>query len=237
MFDVLADFEWFRNSRGYRIAPLDSLMGRSQQLNAKVNGVDWIVPNGDVEQEIKYRPFVRGGDLCTAFASVRTPNDLLRFINGHGPLTWRGTVGLNFSDLENLPAGEPVPLGLAEAEMFRELLTLQALGDSKKTASHFETIASFVGGGQAGRVEILPDQERGIRLKVTPPTLLGAMWYQLALKLSEALLRMCPVCHRVFEVGPGTELRADAKFCCSEHKVEFFNRSRGKKGRGSRRST
>jgi hypothetical protein len=237
MFDVLADFEWFRNRKGYRLEPASALNPRWRALKGKSRDVPWVVPNGAPRDEVRYRPFARGGDLCAAFAAIRSPNELLRFINAHGPLTWHGTVRPSIPDLENLPAGEPVTVGLAEAEMFRELLTLHALGDSKKTALHFETIAGFVGGGQAGRVEILPDHERGIRLKVTPPTLLGAMWYQLALKLSQAVLRMCPLCHRVFEVGPGTKLRADAKFCCNEHKVEFFNRSRVKKGRGSRRDT
>jgi hypothetical protein len=235
MFDVLIDFEWFRNKKGYRIVPFNSLNRRWER--SKGNDVNWIVPNGNQDDAIKYRPFGGGGDICTTFASVRSPHELLRFINVHGLLTWGGSLITNDPNFENFPPGEPVPLGLAEAEMFRELLKLQALGNSRNIASHLESkIAGFVGGGQAGRVEILPDSERGIRLKVTPPTLLGAMWYQLALKLSDAVLRMCPVCHRVFEVGRGTGRRGDAKFCCNEHKVEFFNRNRPKKRQSARRS-
>ncbi len=234
MFDVLNDFEWFRDKKGYRIVPFKSLSKRWREL--KANDVDWIVPKGDQDDAVKYRPFAGGGDLCNAFASVRAPDELLKFINDHGPLTWGGTSIAKETNFKDFPAGEPVPLGLADAEMFRELLQLRALGNPKKIASHFESkIAGFVGGGQAGLVEVLPDSERGIRLKVTPPTLLGAMWYQLALKLSDAVLRMCPLCHRAFEVGRGTGLRADAKFCCNEHKVEFFNRSRPKRSRQSKR--
>lgn len=228
MFDVLNDFEWFRAKKGYRIAPLKSLSERWRELEAE--DVDWIVPKVDQDDAAKYRPFVGGGDLCAAFASVTTPHRLLEFINLHGPLTWGGSLIAKDANFKNFPTGDPVPLGLAEAEMFRELLQLRAIGNPKRLASHFENkIAGFVGGGQAGRVEVLPDFERGIRLKVTPPTLLGAMWYQLALKLSDAALRMCPLCRRVFEVGHGTGLRADAKFCCNAHKVEFFNRSRPKR--------
>jgi hypothetical protein len=235
MFDVLIDFEWFRDKKGYRIVPFNSLNARWGQ--SKGYDVNWIVPNGSEKDTLTHRPFVGGGDLCAAFASVRSPEELLRFINVHGLLTWGSMRISNDPNFKDFPAGEPVPLGLAEAEMFRELLQLQALNSPKRLAAHFESkIAGFVGGGQVGRVEILPDSERGIRLKVTPPTLLGAMWYQLALKLSGAVLRVCPLCHRVFEVGRGTGLRTDAKFCCTEHKVKFFNRNRPKKSRGSRRS-
>ena len=229
MFDVLADFEWFRNRKGYRMVPASSLKPQWRGFEREYGEVNWIIPNAEATYEIKHRPFARGGDLCSAFASIRSPGELLKFVNIHGPLTGHGTDGPKLPEMEQFPAGEPVTLGLAEAGMFRELLTLQGQGDAKRTASHFEKISGFTGGGQAGRVEILPDDRRGIRLRVTPPTLLGAMWYQLALKLSEEELRMCPVCHKVFSVGPGTELRADAKFCCNAHKVEFFNRNRSKK--------
>ena len=237
MFDVLADFEWFRDKKGYRVAPFKSLTPRWQEWGAgdvRWGDVNWIVPNGAPKDAIKYRPFAGGGDLCAVFASVRSPGELLNFINNYGPLTWRGTRAVLGPKLEDpkfadFPAGEPVTLGLVEAEMFRELLQLQALRDPERLAAHFQAkIAGFVGGGQVGQVEILPDPERGIRLKISPPTLLGALWYQLAMKLSEATLRMCPLCHRVFEVGRGTGRRADAKFCCDEHKVEFFNRKRPK---------
>lgn len=232
MFEFLADFEWFRNSKGYRIVPARLLMDRSQQLTESADEGDLITPNGKVENEIRYKPFARGGDLFAAFASIRSPHQLLGFIKTHGPLTWRGNAGLNNLNLAHLPAGEPVTLGLAEAGTFRELLKLQSLGDAKRTALYFDKAFGFV---QAGRVEILPDLQRGIRLKLAPPTLLGAMWYQLALKLSESVLRMCPVCHRVFEVGRGTKLRADATFCCNKHKVQFFNQRRAKKRQDAQR--
>jgi hypothetical protein len=77
-------------------------------------------------------------------------------------------------------------------------------------------------------VELVGDPNKGLRLKVCPPHLLGALWYQLGLKIYNATLRACPVCDSVFEVGAGTGLRADATFCCREHKVEFFNRNRPK---------
>ena len=115
-------------------------------------------------------------------------------------------------------------LGLGSAEMFRELLDFRAAGNVTELASHFQSkISGFVGGGQTGHVEILPDPEKGVRLKLTANTLLGALWFQLALKLSDSTLRLCPVCQRVFEVGRGTKRRADAQFCSHKHKVDYFN--------------
>jgi hypothetical protein len=240
MFNILADFEWYRDPRGYRIAPFGSLVPPDSpwMKSTAQDAVLWIVPNGKRDGASEYKPFAKRAELCSAFASVKTQQALLNFVKDHGLLIWRPMYSQSeaalaaFPALAELPAGEPVPVGLANAEMFRELLQLQALGNSRKLASHFETkIAGFVGGGQAGSVEILPDSEKGIRLKITPPNLLGALWYQLALKLSDAEFRMCPLCHRVFEVGRGSGLRADAKFCCQEHKIEYFNRKRSKRKR------
>jgi hypothetical protein len=234
MFDVLADFEWYRDQKGYRIVPFGSLAPNSpwKKKSAAHDDVPWIAPRGDGGDLRKYKPFASGGDVCTAFASVSTSEALVRFVNDYGPLTWSAFRRQNDLLSEHAPVGEPVPLGLANAEMFRELLQLQASGNPRNLASRFESkIAGFVGAGQVGQVELVPDSEKGLRLKVTPPTFLGALWYQLALKLSDADLRMCPLCHRVFEVGRGTGLRADAKFCCQEHKVEYFNQKRHRRKR------
>ena len=97
-----------------------------------------------------------------------------------------------------------------------------------KLASYFESHkpAYFRYGGLMGGVDLAGDSKTGLRLRMRPPNLLGALWYQFGLKLSKATLKTCPVCDGVFEVGAGTGLRADATFCCHDHKVEFFNRKR-----------
>jgi len=231
-FDVLADFQWFRNSKGYRLVPGHSVVP-ADESNAE-SKVGWIIPNGEIADEIRHRPFARGGELLAAFASVRSADQLLRFVNDHGPLTGRGHSGHNMLGIELLPAGEPVTIGLDEARIFRELMTLEAIGAPKKIALYYDKILGSRGLDWAATVQLLPDAQRGIRLRLTPRTLLGAMWYQLASKLSESTLRMCPVCHRVFEVGRGTKLRADARFCCNEHKVQFFNQRRTKRSRVAR---
>ena len=126
---------------------------------------------------------------------------------------------------------------LSYAEIFRKLLQLKALGNPKKLAAYFESkgqLALLGRFGEAGTVGLVPDLNTGVRFRISPENLLGALWYQIGLKLSDAALRMCPVCHCVFEVGIGTGLRADAKFCCHAHKVEFFNRNRSGQSRRSK---
>jgi hypothetical protein len=127
-----------------------------------------------------------------------------------------------------LSDGESVDAGLENAKMFGDLLRLKSRGNPRKLASYFESdkLANFSVRNLIGRVELVGDPDKGLRLKICPPRLLGALWYQLGLKLSQVTLRTCPVCDKVFEVGAGTPLRADAQFCCREHKVEFFNRKR-----------
>jgi hypothetical protein len=221
---LLNDFEWIRDRRGYCIKFFD--------------GEHWICPNGGRDDWIKYQPFARRGDLCLPFAKVRTPHQLLTFINNYGALGWvaeHESVGQSLMRIGNLPVpvAEHVVSSLVAAEMFRELLNLRARGNPNKLTEFFKLKAApFFGGGLAGKVDLASDSKRGVRLKLLPPSLVGAVWYQLALKLSGSTdLRMCRHCACPFEVGAGTGRRADAEFCCNKHKLEFFNRRRSKRSR------
>ena len=186
-----------------------------------------IVPNGGHSDSIKYRPFAGGGELWKAFASVKSPKELLRFVNYHGPLRTDHPPSPPNPKMFVL-SGESVRSILDCAKMFRELLLLKAQGDPRKLASYFGSNkpADLRFGGAIGHVELVCDPSTGLQLKMRPRNLLGALWCQLGLKLSNATLRTCRACGEVFEVGAGTRLRADAEFCCREHKVEYFNRHR-----------
>jgi hypothetical protein len=231
--DLLKDFEWYRDKKGYRLS-LDPPMfgmqnGRVVANDGPRNRV--IVANGGPSDLIRYRPFAHGGDLCAPFALIKTDKALLRFVNDHGPLTARLLPLSPPNELlakmqKLLSRGESVDLGLGHANMFADLVRLKSQGDTRKLASYFESDKplDFSLRDLIGRVELVADANKGLRLKMCPPDLLGAMWYQLGLKLSS--LRTCRLCQRVFEVGVGTGRRTDAQFCCREHKVEFFNHSR-----------
>jgi hypothetical protein len=132
---------------------------------------------------------------------------------------------------------ESVSLDLEHAKIFGDLLRLKSKGNTRKLASYFDSNKpadfSF---RQLGRVELVADPNKGLRLIVRMPDLLGALWYQLGVKLATATLRSCRLCHKVFEVGVGTRLRVDAEFCHREHKVEYFNRNRPRMAKSSKRS-
>ena len=92
---------------------------------------------------ISYRPFARGGDLVRV-RLVKTANELLRFVNDHGPLTARflprsqpNEVAAKMRKL--LSWGESVDEGLGNAKMFDDLLRLKAQGNTRKLASYFES--------------------------------------------------------------------------------------------------
>jgi hypothetical protein len=129
-----------------------------------------------------------------------------------------------------IPA-DSVPEVLPVAELFRRCLSLKerrkikemglflTCGDARALSERSPCTLDFVG-----------DSRRGLRLRINPPSLLSALWFQLGLKLSgETKVKTCRHCNDFFETGVGTGLRADAQFCCNEHKVEFFNRNRSPK--------
>jgi hypothetical protein len=237
MDSVLTDFEWFRDPSGYRLS-VEEIPG--QECSSPGSRAEWIVPKSD--STVGYRPFARGAEIYAAFSSIETPADLLKFVNLHGYLTW-GAINpyphlTDDATYQKFPRGEPISLGLAEAKMFREILDLRDRREMTRLASHFKSkIHGFVDGGQAGRVELLPDPKIGIRMRITPPTLLGALWYQLALHLNDATLRRCRHCNKYFRAGAGTNLRADAIFCCREHKNAHHNNHRSQKAVRSKKAT
>jgi hypothetical protein len=236
MFDVLQDFEWKRNRKGYRIAPFKELRPHLAQDFPIGADVLWITPKGSQDDEVKYQPFAHRADLCAVFANLKTPEDVHLFANQHGLLTWGGlhvdpvAAGGQIAEhppSKEYPAGEPVSVALVEAEMFREIL--RRAETPKALATYFESkISDFARAVQAERIEIVPDLETGLRTRLTLPTLLGAIWYHLVPRISGSRLQACQLrdCGKVFEVGRGTGNRADKVFCCAEHKVEFFNRRR-----------
>ena len=75
---------------------------------------------------------------------------------------------------------------------------------------------------------LVTDRE-GIRLEFRPSMLIDALWLQLGQELSggTAILR-CIHCSQLFRAGPGTGRRADATFCCDEHRIEFNSLKRSR---------
>jgi hypothetical protein len=262
MIDLLSDFVWHRNRKGYRLVDFNYL-----NLPWRFPPDDpshFIVPIGRAIDLTKYRPFARGGDLFLVFAGIRTADELLRFVNMYGPLTnylreggpdWeygdkdpnRGEPELIASmsssgvmgwwkckDGKHIPANfipaDSVPEVLPAADLFRRFLELKERNKPKELASLLTTHdAQLFAELNQSRVDFVTDPQNGVRLRLSPPSLLSALWYQLGLKLSgESRVKTCRYCNDFFEAGIGTSLRADAQFCCRQHKVRFFNLERSR---------
>ena len=109
MIDLLRDFVWRRDPKGYRLVDFNYL-----NLPWRFPADDpsrFIVPIGCATDLKRYRPFARGGDLCLVFAGIKTADDLLRFVSNYGPLTDYYSIRKGLPDWEygdNDPSrGEP----------------------------------------------------------------------------------------------------------------------------------
>jgi hypothetical protein len=174
--------------------------------------------------------------LVTVFAYVTTPKALLAFVKQYGSVANSGGTD----------RGDSIPRCLWQAQRFRELLLCKEKGPRKVAALYNAQLRAALARDDAeipdrieseydelyepiGTVELVPDPARGVRLRFTTDTLVGAMFWQLGLKLSGATtFRECRQCGKPFEAGPGMELRADSTFCCAEHSVLFHSRRRRK---------
>ena len=142
-------------------------------------------------------------DLYRQFANIDNGLALLNFIKKFGRLTDE-KEGDSVQPL--LDQARFMQISIAFFEKRKQLPVAQVLDLEAKVIVN-----------RAGRVEKM----------LLPQTLLQALWLQFiytplgGMKLSE-----CEYCHEQFWAGPGTDRRADAKFCSLEHQVLFNSRKR-----------
>jgi hypothetical protein len=236
MANISIDCESFRCPKGYRLTNRWALNPGEE---AQIDNVEVVASNGP--ERTPYRPLDRpgSGDLYLLFANVMNADDLLRFIERWGPL---------MTDAANW--GDPVPPLLREANFFRRLLAHK--DRAKKLASVFTSemrareIRAYKRAGDTaphsidesnlfrmvGRIDLVADPSKGVRLRIGTHCLIGALWWQLGQKLSgNASFAECRQCGEWFETGPGTGRHVDANFCCNEHKVTFFSHARSRRSR------
>jgi hypothetical protein len=215
------DLEWFRCPEGYRLTTAADVFP----------GKNWRKTWPDVDEEViarnsgvwaPYRPLDQsgGGDLYLIFANIRSKESLWQFVQQFGPIT--------------SSVGDSVSWALRQAKVFRDLLSLK--DRPKQLASFFNPtvrrIYPFV-----GTIDLVADPVKGVRLRISPDQLLGALWWQLGQKLSgNANFAECRHCGDWFGTGPGTGKHVDAEFCCNEHKVKYFSLQRSKH-KGKAKST
>lgn len=238
MLEFRIRFDFHRFAEGYALEPDPSDSARG----------NLILPKGKAPGP--YIAFEKFDTLYSAFAKLHTQTDLLAFVDKFGLLMGRSgdSVDLVLREAkyfrELLAAKEKSPKKLAAcfqsqlrvrlAETYKqvnlelppnaELWEWQAmvgnLVDLQDLLRHF-----------VARIALVPDAKRGLQLEITAETLISALWWQLARRLSgEAKLIECRHCGEWFEVGAGSGRRADSQFCCQEHKVRFFSLERSRAG-------
>jgi hypothetical protein len=197
MPELVFDFTWYKDPKGYRLMPPKPLRLRSGQSILDANVADTqparIVRNGGALQH--YQP-LNIPDLFRKFIVVRSAEDVLRFVEKFGPLTHDGLRR----------SGDVVPAVIDQAESMAQVLRgrIVSMPLSKLNAS-------------------IVTEDHNIRLKVGPACLLDALWLQLAQMKSgpgKAKLRFCAQCDKLL-----ADKRADAKFCSDKCRVNYNRRS------------
>ena len=258
MAQLHIDFEWWRDAKGYRLVvgeppkqPKQIKWGETTAISAGqdafANSIIMLA-TGDILQTasvilpetllrtnaerlghrivrsggdlIPYRPLSDFDGLFRLFANAApTTEGMLDFIDKFGPLTRDGL------DEER---GEHVSDLIEQAEAMSKILDL------------------YSSGRNAGLVEILRNDRitltkietalisdpatRTLRLQLSVVDLLAGMWVQLGQTLSSgATMRRCEQCGMLFEAGPGTGRRLDAKFCSDDHRIAFNSQKRTKR--------
>jgi hypothetical protein len=231
-------FELRRYAEGYELVP-----DKSSQPESPPGQM--IEPRG--RALIPSPPFEKFDTLYRVFADVRTQDDLIAFVNRFGLLSTSSDSIFEmlreaqfFRDLLSCKRRSQKAVAACFESQRRVKLAATYEKVNVKLPPNAEMwewqmmVGNLVGLDDihqfVGRVELVPDPVKGIQMRITTHTLIGALWWQLARKLSgEAKIRQCRHCGEWFEAGTGAARRADAEFCSKGHKVRFFSlrRTRG----------
>lgn len=155
-----------------------------------------------------YRPLERSGNaLPVLFSRLKTDDDVLSFVEKHGPLTREGL---------QMRQGEYVTSILQSAALMRTVM----LGD--KMLKNLDPVL-------LGKCEIylVSESNKPPRVEWDVTSLQVALW----LRLSERLLGGtsfvdCKHCGQPFERGPGTGRRKDQEFCGIPCRTKHNNENR-----------
>jgi hypothetical protein len=223
MAQVLIDFGWWKDAKGYRLVPetertpeealIEHPLGI--RLASGIRPLRLVRLGGDL---IPYRPLDHFGQLFRIFANdVRTSKDALAFAQRFGPSTVDG-----FDE----EVGESIETTIVHAEAMREFLGY-AGGDKRLLARGIE--AQIAPLGQLDVALVLDPATTTPKLRLSPSNLRDALWLQFGQALSGgASLRQCQHCGGWFETGVRAGRRRDAKFCSDEHRVAFNSLKRSK---------
>ena len=235
------DFEWWRDAKGYRlVSPWSSTTAVQTSSTGGVilsatgeilPGTGVVLPatllSGDLGKPqrivrcggslISYRPLITFDGLFRQFANAApTPEGILDFIDRFGPLTRPGL---------NEEQGENVSSLIEHVEAMRRILNEYSRGHTAGLAQILDTDEIKLG---AIETTLVNDPSTKMpKLQLSVADLLTALWLQLGQTLSSgATIRRCAQCGMLFEAGPGTGRRLDAKFCSDDHRITFNSQKR-----------
>ena len=205
MLELTLNFTWHKDPKGYQLVLGKPLMLRPGQsiLDVKSSDIQLAQPRivrlgGKLQS---YQPFETVSRLHDQFLGMATTEaGVLKFVEAFGPLTQEGLRG----------RGEDVRHVIDQAQEMIEVLRGGVLAMPLN-----RLIAS-----------IESDRNNGVHLKIRPACLLDALWLQVAQAKSVSKFRKCRRCGEQFRAGPGTNRRADAKFCSVECKTKHFSLKR-----------
>jgi hypothetical protein len=227
------DFSWHRDQTGYRLLAAEPSKPEPRNVLAALQRGEITFPpslfdgfdrgghdlgkpqrivrcGGDL---IAYRPLTEFDGLFRQFTNLATtPAGVLEFIEKFGPLTLGGL---------DEKMGEDVQTIIKHARNMHQILDIYSCGDK----SALVRMMGPSGIGMGARIEtalIVDPVTKTPKLQLTVRDLLTALWIQFGQAISSgATIRQCQLCSDLFEVGPGTGRRLDAKFCSDEHRVVF----------------
>jgi hypothetical protein len=150
-----------------------------------------------------------------------TPQGALEFVEKFGPLTKRGLNENEGDDVQDI---------IAHATQIGRLLDAFERGNKTEVGRTLGPKGRELGGSPFSSIEarlVFDPADDAPKLQFTVSNLLTALWFQVGQSLAGgSTLRKCQHCHALFEVGPGTGRRLDAKFCSDKHRIDFNSRKR-----------
>ena len=201
MTTIHIDLTWYVDTKGY------------QPKNGR------LVPNGGKLRA--YRPLDNFPTLFGIFIDqCRTQEGVVKFVNMFGPLnTSPGNL------ITTRVLGLPGFMG-AGGDSIREVIQQAKL--MAKLSNHDKSDVRQI--PLTSLEAFLATSDGEIRLQLSPSRLIDAIWLQMAQSITSGHdLQQCLQCGKLFEVGPGSGRRLDAKFCNDEHRTAFNNNRRRSK--------
>jgi hypothetical protein len=204
----LMDFNPLCDPLGYRLA-------WSDKFRCQV-----ILRNGPRNGYLAHRPQLSGEEFRSFANMARDAEGALEFVRLHGAFTPSFGHGA---------LGEPVESITLEARAMRRLLDAIAAAPRQLPDEVLHDLTRLMGSYVWTEFEWDPMTKTPV-WKFCPGSLRDALWLQFGQAVTRGdQLRACLRCGDWFEVGVGTGRRADAKFCCDEHRKVFNSLKRSKR--------